>query len=238
IVIEQFLTGREVSLLLFCDGESFAIMPPTRDHKRIGEGDTGPNTGGMGTFTDTGLLNNERLEVVKNTIIEPTLAGCRSEGFPISGVLFLGLMVEGDSINVLEYNVRFGDPEAQSILVRLESDLVDICQAIVERRLGDLEVAWRPGSSACVILAADGYPAAPRKGDEIRGLSALAGMKDVRVFHGGTRRNEDQQLVTSGGRVLGVTSVGGDLEEALSAAYIAASEISWDGMQFRRDIGR
>ena len=252
IVLEECLVGKEVSLIMFADGEDFALMPPTRDHKRIGEGDTGPNTGGMGTFTDPSLLDQEQLEGIAETIIRPTLRGCIAEGFRFRGILFLGLMMTDPAENhlrkrvdssshltpkLLEYNVRFGDPETQSILVRLETDMVDICEAMHEGRLGDLEINWKPGASATIVLAADGYPQVPRKGDTISGLEEVQRLPWVSVFHAGTRRNEVGDLVTAGGRVLGVTSTGDSLELALRRAYSAAGSISWDGMQYRRDIG-
>ena len=238
IVLEECLFGREVSLILFADGESFALMPPTRDHKRIGEGDTGPNTGGMGTFTDDSLLTPEQTEEIIDTVIRPTLKGCSNEGFPFRGILFLGLMMTEAGPKVLEYNVRFGDPETQAILIRLETDLVEICEAMLEGRLGETEIKWRPGSSACVILAAENYPAKPRTGDPINGLENAATHADVVIFHAGTMLSENGSLVTSGGRVLGITAVGDDLASALEKAYAAAGEITWPGMQFRRDIGK
>ncbi|MBX3294549.1 MAG: phosphoribosylamine--glycine ligase [Acidobacteria bacterium] len=238
IVLEECLFGREVSLILFADGESFALMPPTRDHKRIGEGDTGPNTGGMGTFTDDSLLSSQQTAEIIDTVIRPTLKGCSDEGFRFRGILFLGLMMTEAGPKVLEYNVRFGDPETQAILFRLDSDLVDICEAMLEGRLGETEIKWRAGSSACVILAAENYPAKPRIGDVIKGLDQAAAHSDVVIFHAGTNLDENGSFVTSGGRVLGVTAVGDDLESALEKAYASASEISWPGMQFRRDIGK
>ena len=238
IVLEECLFGREVSLLMFADGEDFQLMPPTRDHKRIGEGDTGPNTGGMGTFTDASLLSDDLISEISNSIIRPTLSGCIAEGFPFRGILFLGLMLTAEGPKVLEYNVRFGDPETQAILVRLETDLVDICEAMLGGRLSDLDIHWRPGSSACVVLAAEGYPSKPRNGDVISGLEDAALLPSVKVFHAGTRLGDDGSLLTAGGRVLGVTAVAEDLQAALSTAYDAVERISFEGMQFRRDIGR
>ena len=238
IVLEECLLGREVSLILFSDGENFALMPPTRDHKRIGEGDTGPNTGGMGTITDAGLLTDAQMQDIVDRIIKPTLRGCRDEEFPLRGILFLGLMMTKKGPRLLEYNVRFGDPETQSILVRLETDLVDICEAILAGQLNQINIKWREGNSACVILAAEGYPYHPRKGDVIHGLDRAGALKDVQVFHSGTARNETGEFVTAGGRVLGVTAVGESLDEALSRAYGAVENISWTGMQYRRDIGK
>jgi phosphoribosylamine--glycine ligase len=237
IVIEEFLEGREVSLLMFADGEDFALMPPVRDHKRIGEGDTGPNTGGMGTITDSGLLTSAQSQQIINDIIEPTLAGCIDEGFRFRGILFLGLMITDGGPKVLEYNVRFGDPETQSILVRLESDLLKICDGMLAGHLAATEIVWREGNSACVVLAAEGYPQRPRTGDVISGLDEAATIANVTVFHAGTKR-DDGDFVTAGGRVLGVTAIGESLSEALRTAYAAAKRISWRGMQYRRDIGR
>jgi phosphoribosylamine--glycine ligase len=234
IVLEECLIGREVSLIMFADGEDFALMPPTRDHKRIGEGDTGPNTGGMGTITDSSLLSTEQTRQVVEEIIKPTLRGCMEEGFPFRGILFLGLMMTADGPKLLEYNVRFGDPETQSILVRLETDLVNICDAMLEGRLGEMDIKWKPGNSATVVLAAAGYPYHPRKGDVIHGLDDVSG---VTVFHAGTAKSDAGEFVTSGGRVLGVTAMGDDLDEALSTCYRELSKISFEGMQFRRDIG-
>jgi phosphoribosylamine--glycine ligase len=296
IVLEEFLDGREVSLLMFVDGQDFALMPPVRDHKRIGEGDTGPNTGGMGTITDAGLLTPEETQTVVTDIIEPTLRGCGAEGFPFRGILFLGLMMVGEAASphvrddeeqqlyvtavpkVLEYNVRFGDPETQSIMVRLESDLVEICEAIVSRgeisfgatgsaageagrsssesgartskRLADLPIKWTSGNSACVVLAAEGYPQKPRAGDVIYGLDKAAAVENVTIFHAGTAKKDDggsldaeteksqPSFITAGGRVLGITATGDTLPEALEAAYRAAEMVSWKGMQYRRDIGK
>ena len=258
IVLEECLAGREVSLLAFVDGEHFALMPPVRDHKRIGEGDTGPNTGGMGTITDASLLSPEQTQSIVDTIIRPTLHGCIRDGFPFRGILFLGLMMTPSGPQVLEYNVRFGDPEAQAILVRLRTDLVDICEAILAGRLSDIDIQWQPGSSACVILASEGYPGKPRTGDVIQGLDKAATHEGIKIFHSGTAfprdeggRMKDESVApnssliphtssfqTAGGRVLGVTALGNDLSSALGTAYSAVSEISWPGMQFRRDIGK
>ena len=238
IVLEECLFGKEVSLLMFCDGEHFALMPATRDHKRIGEGDTGPNTGGMGTFTDSALLSGDKLGEIAERIIKPTLRGCKKEDMPFRGVLFLGLMMTAEGPKLLEYNVRFGDPETQSIMVRLETDLVDICEAIAEGNLSGMEIKWRPGNSATVVLAAEGYPQAPQKGDVISGLDDAAKLDNVTIFHAGTARDADGSIVTAGGRVIGVTALGESLEIALDRAYNAVEMISWPGMQFRRDIGR
>jgi len=238
IVLEECLFGREISLILFSDGENFALMPPTRDHKRIGEGDTGPNTGGMGTITNTGLLSEAQTQDVIEQIIKPTLRGCRDEGFPFRGILFLGLMMTESGPKLLEYNVRFGDPETQSILVRLDTDFVEICEAILDGRLDQIDIRWKAGNSACVILAAEGYPYHPRKGDVIHGLDKANALENVQIFHAGTTRNDAGEFVTSGGRVLGITAVGETLKIALDQAYQAVSQISWKGVRYRRDIGK
>lgn len=236
IILEEHLSGTEVSLLMFAAGESYSLMPPTRDHKRIGEGDTGPNTGGMGTITDASLLSADQLSTIEASIIRPTLQGCIAEGMTYRGILFLGLMMTDDGAKVLEYNVRFGDPETQAILVRLETDLTDICDAMLGGSLDALPINWRAGSSACVVLASDGYPGRARTGDRISGLSVASAMDGIRIFHAATAVAEGG-LVTSGGRVLGVTAVADELDQALTQAYAAIDEISWPGMQFRRDIG-
>jgi len=235
IVLEECLIGKEISLIMFADGQDFALMPPTRDHKRIGDGDTGPNTGGMGTVTDSTLLGAEQLTEIIEAVIRPTLKGCEAEGFPFRGILFLGLMITSDGPKLLEYNVRFGDPETQSILVRLGTDLVGICEAMLDRRLSGIDIEWKRGNSATVVLAAEGYPHNPRKGDVISGLENVRG---VTVFHAGTARDEAGDIVTAGGRVLGVTAVGETLDEALATCYRELSKISFEGMQYRRDIGR
>lgn len=251
IVLESFLPGREVSLIMFADGEDFAVMPPTRDHKRIGEGDTGPNTGGMGTITDDTLLSAAQREYINDHIIKPTLRGCIAEGYPFRGILFLGLMIDDDksetpavaggdlgAINLLEYNVRFGDPETQSILVRLETDIVEICEAMLSNKLGERTISWRGGNSATVVLAAEGYPYNPRKGDVIGGLADASETPDVTIFHAGTAADPQGNIITSGGRVLGITAIGDTLLHALAKSYAAVSKITFDGMQYRRDIGK
>ena len=238
IVIEEALSGREVSLLLFSDGKDFRLMPAARDHKRVGEGDTGPNTGGMGSITDAGLLDEATRDLIVREIVEPTLQGCRNEGFPFRGILFIGLMMTTKGPQVLEYNVRFGDPEAQAILARLESDLSRILQAISEGRLGEIEINWSPDSSACVVLAAPGYPGKPETGSLIRGLESAARHERVAVFHAATARNEEGGWLTAGGRVLGVTATGENLDLALSRCYEAVADLNWEGLHFRRDIGR
>jgi phosphoribosylamine---glycine ligase len=238
VVIEEALVGRESSLLLFSDGRDYALMPAARDHKRVGEGDTGPNTGGMGAITDKDVLDDETLRHVVRQIVEPTLQGARDEGFPFRGVLFIGLMLTHDGPRVLEYNVRFGDPETQAILVRLESDLVDIFESIALGRLREAKVRWSDDASACVVLAARGYPQRPETGAEISGLERASRHQGVEIFHAGTVRDEAGRWLTAGGRVLGVTSRDAILGGALRRCYSAIGDISWDGMHYRRDIGK
>jgi phosphoribosylamine--glycine ligase len=238
IIIEEALTGREVSLLLFSDSKDFRLMPPSRDHKRVGDHDTGSNTGGMGSITGPEILDDTTLERIVAEVVEPTLRGARDEGFPFRGVLFVGLMLTPDGPRVLEYNVRFGDPETQAILMRLNSDLADIFQAISEERLREAKITWSNEPSACVVLAARGYPAKPETGSAISGLDALEHSGNVAVFHAATSRGPNGEWLTAGGRVLGVTAKGETLDLALSRCYGAIANIYWDGMHYRRDIGR
>ncbi len=238
LLIEEALDGTEASLLLFSDGRDYALMPPARDHKRIGDNDTGANTGGMGAVTGPFVLESKTLERVVREIVEPTLAGARAEGFPFRGVLFLGLMLTADGPKLLEYNVRMGDPETQAILVRLKTSLVDIFEAIRTERLRDVKVEWTNDSSACVVLASQGYPARYHVDVPIEGLDGRASPEDVTVFHAGTKRSETGQLLTAGGRILGVTARGETLEKALALCYNSVANIKWEGMQYRRDIGK
>jgi len=237
IVIEEALSGREVSLLLFSDGKDFRLMPAARDHKRIGENDSGPNTGGMGSITGGSVLDDAMRDNIVREIVEPTLLGARDEGFPFRGILFIGLMMTANGPRVLEYNVRFGDPETQAILVRLQTDLAQIFEAITEQRLGELEIDWSGDSSACVVLASRGYPGTPETGTKIAGLDLAKRHESVAVFHAATERGEQGEWLTSGGRVLGITATGNNLDLALTRCYGAIADINWDGMQYRRDIG-
>jgi phosphoribosylamine--glycine ligase len=238
IILEECLTGREVSLLMFVDGENFALMPPVRDHKRIGDGDSGPNTGGMGTITDASLLSTDELAQITEQIIRPTLRGCIREDFQYRGILFLGLMMTPNGPMALEYNVRFGDPETQAIMVRLDTDLVDICEAMLEGTVAEIEIRWHGGSSVCIVLASEDYPAKPRIGDVINGLDEAAQIPNVEIFHAGTTRDGGGNFVTAGGRVLGVTASAADLNSALASAYSSVQKINWLGMQYRKDIGQ
>lgn len=241
VVIEEALTGREASLLLWTDGRDYRLMPPARDHKRVGEGDTGPNTGGMGAVTSDDILDEATLARCVREIVEPTLAGAEADQLNFRGVLFIGLMLTADGPRVLEYNVRFGDPETQAILVRLQTSLFDIFDAVARRRLSEVKVCWSADASACVVLAARGYPERPDSGALIHGLADAAFVPSVQIFHAGTARADDDDggaYQTSGGRVLGVTATGPTLARALERCYDAASRITWDGMHYRRDIGK
>lgn len=238
ILIEEALAGREVSILLFADGRNYALMPPARDHKRIGENDTGPNTGGMGAITDPSVIDGETLKLIAREIVEPTLAGAAEEGFPFRGILFIGLMLTADGPKVLEYNVRFGDPETQAILVRLKSDLSQIFEAMIAGKLRDVSVEWSDESSACVVLASAGYPGAYQTGATIKGLERSADAADLQVFHAGTAKTKAGDFITAGGRVLGITAAAATLEPALARCYSGIEKITWDGMQYRRDIGQ
>lgn len=237
VVLEEALSGTEASLLVFADGRDYALMPAARDHKRVGENDTGPNTGGMGTITDASVLEKSVEEQVVHEIVEPTLAGARAGGFEFKGVLFLGLMLTDDGPKLLEYNVRFGDPETQAILVRLETDLHSIFEAMHHQTLGQLKVRWAEGASACVVAANKGYPGKYEKGAVIEGLDAID-RRSVQIFHAGTSKDADGRFIATGGRVLGVTAAAENLSSALSVCYESLAKIHWPGMQFRRDIGR
>ena len=236
VVIEEFLQGDEVSFLCLSDGKHVAPMVPAQDHKRIGEGDTGPNTGGMGVYSTDALLDHNMTEWILRHIAEPTIRGMAEEDAPFVGVLYCGLMMTPRGPEVLEFNARFGDPETQALLVRMESDLVDTLEACVDGRLDEVQMQWTPGASACVIASSAGYPGSYESGKPITGLNLAGQVPGAVVFHSGTAL-KDGQTVTAGGRVLGVTAVADSLEEALRRAYQAMSEIRFEGIYYRRDIG-
>ena len=236
IVIEEFLTGPEVSVLAFTDGTAIVPMVSSMDHKRAGDGDTGPNTGGMGTVAPNPCYTPEAAAACMESIFLPTLAAMRAEGCPFKGCLYFGLMLTPDGPKVIEYNCRFGDPETQVVLPLLKTDLLTVMQAVENETLGDLPVEWHDGSAACVILASGGYPGSYEKGREISIPKDLPA--NVTVYHAGDKRTEDGTLVTSGGRVLGVTAVGGGLEAALKDAYATAERICFEGRYLRHDIGK
>ena len=237
VVIEEFLEGEEVSFLCLSDGKHVAPLVPAQDHKRIGEGDTGPNTGGMGVYSTDSMLDAGMTEWILHHIALPTVQGMADEDTPFAGVLYCGLMMTARGPQVLEFNARFGDPETQAIVMRLESDLLDALEACVDGTLSETPLRWSQGASACVVASSAGYPGSYKAGLPISGLDAAVRIPGVEVFHAGTA-GRDGDVVTSGGRVLGVTASAFSLEEALNRAYEAMAEIRFDGMYFRHDIGR
>ena len=235
VVIEEFLTGPEVSVLAFTDGTAIAPMVSSMDHKRAGDGDTGPNTGGMGTVAPNPCYTEDVAQVCMDTIFLPTLAAMRAEGCPFKGCLYFGLMLTPDGPRVIEYNCRFGDPETQVVLPLLKTDLLTVMRAVENETLGQLTVEWRHASAACVVLASGGYPGRYEKGKAISLPAALPG--NVSIYHAGDKL-ADGKLVTSGGRVLGVTATGPTLRQALNDAYAAAEAVDFDGKYLRHDIGQ
>jgi phosphoribosylamine--glycine ligase len=236
VVIEEFLEGDEVSFLCLTDGKHVVPLAPAQDHKRIGEGDTGPNTGGMGVYSTDAMLEPGMTEWILKHIAQPTVQGMADEETPFAGVLYCGLMMTARGPQVLEFNARFGDPETQAILMRLESDLVEALEASVDGTLSETVLRWGAGASACVVASSSGYPSSYQTGFPIAGLEAAARIPGVQVFHSGSSV-ADGQLVTAGGRVLGVTAAAPSLEQALDRAYQALGEIQFQGMYYRRDIG-
>lgn len=237
VVMEEFLTGEEISFLVFADGKRALPMALSQDHKRARDGDRGPNTGGMGAVSPGPRLTEAQHQRVMKEVIGRTLDGLAAEGRPFRGVLYAGLMMTEGGPRVLEFNARFGDPETQAILVRMKSDIVPIFDAAARGDLGGLEIAWHDDASACVVVASENYPETPVTGHVISGLDDAAAVEGVQVFHAGTRAR-DGVVVNSGGRVLGVTGRGASLEKALARAYEAVGRIHFDGMQYRRDIGQ
>ncbi|MGD0233585.1 MAG: phosphoribosylamine--glycine ligase [Syntrophorhabdales bacterium] len=237
IIVEQFLNGIEASYLAFTDGRSILPMPPSQDHKALLDNDLGPNTGGMGAYTPVPFLDSAMEEEINATIMKKTVAALRNEGITYKGVLYGGLMIEAKKPFVLEFNARFGDPETQPILFKMESDILPILRACVEGKLDGVGgIAWKGGVSICVVLASGGYPEKPEKGKLIRGLDEVRQSKDVFVFHAGTKKI-GKEYYTSGGRVLGVTALGETYRDAIRKVYDAVSCISFEGMQYRKDIG-
>ena len=234
VVIEEYLTGPEVSVLAFVDGKHLKTMPSAQDHKRAYDGDAGPNTGGMGAFSPSRFYTEEIAAVCMETIFQPTVAAMAKEGRPFKGVLYFGLMLTPKGPKVIEYNARFGDPETQAVLSRLETDLFDIFNAVIDEKLDEIEIHWADNAACCVCMASGGYPKAYEKGKEITGL---ADVKDSFVFHAGTAVRGGT-FVTSGGRVLGVTATADDLESAIAKAYHALEGISFQDAHYRTDIGR
>ena len=234
IVVEEYLEGEEISLMAFVDGETVCPMVPAQDHKPVFDGDRGPNTGGMGAYSPVPQISEERIRQVVKEILEPMARGMEEEGLRYRGVLYAGLMMTDTGPKVIEFNARFGDPETQVVLPRLDSDLAEILSAITKGRLKELSIRWKPESSLCVVMASEGYPGNYVKGKKIRGV--FADTRELMVFHAGTSR-EDGVLITSGGRVLGVTSLGADLQSAREAAYRSVKSIDFEGAHYRKDIG-
>lgn len=236
VVIEEFLQGVEVSFHALVDGHSVLPLDSSQDHKRVGEGDTGLNTGGMGAYSPAPFLTPALEKRVMDEILIPTLSGLKQEGIDYQGVLYAGLMLTKDGPKLLEYNVRFGDPETQVLMMRLENDLVDLLEAVCTGRLKEKTIRWKPGSAVTVVMAAPGYPGVVRKGDVIEGLDRANSVPETAVFHAGTAL-QDGKMVTNGGRVLSVTATGKDLRQARERAYDVVEKIHWRGVHYRRDIG-
>ena len=236
VVIEECMTGPEVTVLAFCDGKHLVPMPSSQDHKRAYDGNQGPNTGGMGAFSPSPHYTPEVARRCMEEIFLPTVAALNAEGRPFQGVIYFGLMLTKDGPKVVEYNARFGDPETQAVLSLLDSDLMDIFQACVDGTLDKIDIKWKDQAACCLVLASGGYPVQYQSGYPISGLEEAG--QNATVFHAGTKLGEDGQILTAGGRVLGVTALGATLEEAISNSYTAAKPISFQDMHFRKDIGR
>ncbi|WP_027400475.1 phosphoribosylamine--glycine ligase [Anaerovorax odorimutans] len=237
VVVEEFLTGIEASMLCFVDENSIVPMESAQDYKRIFDGDKGPNTGGMGTYSPSLIFTDELKKQIKERILQPTLKGFQEDGLKFKGVLFIGLMIGEDGPKVIEFNNRFGDPETQSVLSRLETDLVDIFESVINGTLKEQPINWSSKKAVCVVLASGGYPGSYEKGKVITGLNEVD--EDVIVFHAGTKFGQagNNEILTSGGRVLGVTAIGETHEEAKKKAYDNVKKINFEGVQFRKDIG-
>ena len=237
VVIEEYLDGEEASFLAFTDGQTVLPMASSQDHKRVFDDDQGPNTGGMGAYSPAPVITESIHKQVMERVMIPTVKGMAAEGRRYKGVLYAGLMIKAGEVRVLEFNARFGDPEAQPLLIRMESDLVPILEAAVEGRLHEKTIEWNPDPSVCVVMTSAGYPGPYEKGFPISGLREAAAEPGVFVFHAGTSRKNDQ-VVTAGGRVLGVTALGRDIRDAIAGAYRAVKKIHWEGAHYRTDIGR
>ena len=237
VMLEEALEGDELSFILLTDGERSAALATTRDHKRVFDNNEGPNTGGMGAYSSDELLPDELRKTIDATIVGPTLRGLAADGIRYKGFLYVGLMLTKSGPKVLEFNCRLGDPETQAIAARMDFDLAEVLANLAAEELKPEKLKWRPGASACVVLASGGYPGKFEGGKEIKGLTEAAQVSDVKVLHAGTKR-QGEAIVTSGGRVLGVTASGQSLEAALQKAYTAAEKIHFDGMHYRKDIGR
>ncbi len=235
VVIQELLEGPEISLHALCDGKTAKLFPTAQDHKRALDGDEGLNTGGMGTYSPTPYLDEKALTAAYDAIMKPWLRGCAAEGITYRGILYPGVMLTAKGPKVLEFNARFGDPETQVYLARLENDLVELLEASVDGKLASVDLKWKPGAAVCVVMASGGYPGSYAKGKVIEGLADADRLPNTKVFHAGTVRAGDK-FVTSGGRVLGVTSWAADLRQARDAAYVAVERIQFEGAQYRKDI--
>ena len=238
MVIEEFMTGREVSVLSFVDGKTVKIMSSAQDHKRAGDGDTGLNTGGMGNFSPSPFYTKEVDDFCRKNIFQPTVDAMAAEGRPFHGVIFFGLMLTPKGPRVLEYNARFGDPEAQVVLPRLENDILDVFDACIDGKLADIDLKFSDKAAVCVVLASNGYPVSYEKGFPITGLENFEGKEDAFCFHAGTKFDDSGRIVTNGGRVLGITALGTDLKDARRKAYEATEWVSFDNKYMRHDIGK
>jgi len=238
VVVEEFLTGEEVSFLALTDGENVIPLEPSQDHKTVFDGDRGPNTGGMGAYSPAPVIDASMSQQVVGAVLVPTIAALRRRGVHFRGVLYAGLMMTADGPKVLEYNVRFGDPECQPLMMRLESSLMELVEACVDGRADRVRPRWSREAAVCVVMAAEGYPGAYRKGDVIEGLDDARACAGAMVFHAGTARDDSGRWVTAGGRVLGVTARGTDVATAIENAYRAVACIRWRGVHFRKDIGQ
>ena len=237
ILFEQALEGEELSFIILTDGRTYAPFVPTRDHKRVFDGDKGPNTGGMGAYSTDELLPEPLRKTIISSIVEPTLAGLQSDGIPYQGFLYVGLMLTKSGPQVLEFNCRLGDPETQAIVARMDFDLAEVLADLAAGRLEPSKLKWRKGASACLVLASGGYPGKFETGKRIDGLTAAEQITGVKVLHAGTKR-VGKTIVTSGGRVLGVTAAASSLDAALASVYAGAGKIHFEGMHYRKDIGR
>ncbi|WP_421992437.1 phosphoribosylamine--glycine ligase [Roseococcus sp.] len=237
LVIEECMVGEEISFFALCDGTNAIPLGAAQDHKRVGDGDTGPNTGGMGAYSPPPAFTEALQAEVMKTCIAPVLAELARRGTPFQGVLFAGLMLTAEGPKLLEFNVRFGDPECQALMLRLRSDLLPALLAATQGELKDFDLRWEKTASIVVVMAAEGYPAAPRKGSEIRGLEAAAQVPGVQIFHAGTARDDEGRLVANGGRVLGIGATGATIAQARDAAYAAVAKVEWPEGFCRGDIG-
>ena len=237
VVIEEFLSGEETSIMVFMDGKNYHIMVSSQDHKRVFDSDLGPNTGGMGAYAPAPVFDKEIRQVVEETIIKPIIKGLEKDKIEYKGVLYIGLMICNKKPFVLEFNCRFGDPETQVVLPLLKSDVMDIVESVIAGKLDKCKIEWYNKSAVCVVLTSQGYPGSYVKGKQIKGLADAAKAKNVVVFHAGTSF-KDTQVVTSGGRVLGVTGIGDNINDALKASYGAVNSINFEGMHYRKDIAK